>query len=1167
MDKEIESIVQLLAQRIRDNVDAISTGQGIYEQQDSKYLVDPASADGFPKDPQKAQEEHEDRLAEKTADQNKEMFEKVLKNHRLQSNRHARTQTSKIVEQLTGLNNNMDKLISRDLNSNDLMERLVDQTKPQPRKIVDEIQKVEVSNLDDIKMPEKAQAAKLTPTAIKKDGMDWMKLLLAGGVIAAIIKNLIPGNPFNDLFNDQVDPGESKAVYGSKWLATLLSKMKINKMAATGIKALINPVGTAVKYIKGRPAAAAFKSVKGFLNNSKPVTPKPGVGPFGQGVKGLNPKEVKQAATLAEQLKTLETAGGAKNSGLLADMMKRARGGDLVAQAALKNAKLSGSALKHGLRFGAKQVPWVGSGVNVAVAEYRRYIGDTTGMYMDYASAALNASSVITGPVGWGLSMAVDAASLTRDIYKSGEFERMVERNTEYGKRINRMVELLPEGKSPDDLTTDELKEIVGEDKWKEYQEGIKNGSRAEAAAKKRAKEYIADKQKRLLEIAEDRTKEVDLLMQEFGPMMSVETREAARAEAIAAALSMSEFTSTQDMRNAQADTFLNAITLGNTSDELRKEYLKFTKDNVKGQGYNLSVGPGTETHRKGNIKMAKYGMHYELNKHGEAVLVNEFNTNKYMSERRATGKFRDYKGTRVPIMERTGARLEDDSEEYKEMARRRNEYMAPKIGEHVVKQLKKTGMYQAYLMSREDLKTMTDEQVATDLGAKIAKSWTYEHAGFGQEVTDILPEDIKLDPEFMKEINEMADGIRTGRNISLGRARGKLRNIAITDSAGYGDIDDEGNQIYTGYIATPDGKIHQISDIMSGGADDSVRDWFAKATMSPAGTIDRSKVDAMNHELRRKIVGYEKMDSDSKRRFDEYWKDTEAAVARYNDFLSGYMSAYVGDTDEFKLGNGDRISAESLMGDDKSNLNIIKSNKSKGEREQVIRDMLKQSGAGLTPDQVIQVGNLMKRIKGFDGADDFYSADSAFESNESSLGMFEGKQVKLTDEQAKWVMAQQSKTGRMQFRGGHTLQDRIRIQSGMPMYSNIDQYTAAAAGDEYGLIQGLGTKAIEPGPQILFDSRDFPPDGGYMPDQGGTSSRSNPPPVFNVEPELKQNMFQLTEAIKKNNDLQEQNKPQAQQNNNNIVSSPTNVTVNNNDGSAAIKNQRAIAGDSIYKQ
>ena len=38
-------------------------------------------------------------------------------------------------------------------------------------------------------------------------------------------------------------------------------------------------------------------------------------------------------------------------------------------------------------------------------------------------------------------------------------------------------------------------------------------------------------------------------------------------------------------------------------------------------------------------------------------------------------------------------------------------------------------------------------------------------------------------------------------------------------------------------------------------------------------------------------------------------------------------------------------------------------------------------------------------------------------------------------------------------------------------------------------------------------------------------------------------------------------------QSNNNIVSSPTNVTVNNNDGSAAIKNQRAIARDSIYKQ
>lgn len=506
MSTRLKTVFELLKQEL-EQTGGMDTATGLQEQtrDESQNLPLGQNEDSMLK-------EHEDRVAEKigeyvfdgfdSLDQRMENSTKssglaMKETNRLLANIWQTTKKTELRAQnnSTFMEQNME-----------LLQKIQDYSKPAPRQIREDIKTVKVSNLDDIKLPETDKVKGLTLKAKEKSETDWMKMLLAGGILAAIIAKAMKGMGIDtDIFDpskiEDKSLGIQKAAYkygamllkgfGKTALKTFASVTGI-KTGATVVKKLL-PKPKPLARIKpgGKLNAPPGKTRAGDLVNRQTTAfnegKKPPRGSFQKtpdlskvvgndsAVKQLNQVEktaanaAKTAADAGLDRKTVEKIYRESiEKGSKAAMKKLAQTGGMEAaekkaqQAALKriSAQMALKAAgKTGLRSTVGKIPLISSITAAVFGLERASRGDWVGAGMEVASGA---ASFIPGK-GTLASVGVDAAIISRDLLRADEeakkqLEEINVKNKIYQGKIARVVEAQMQGRY---YVNDELKNFA----------------------------------------------------------------------------------------------------------------------------------------------------------------------------------------------------------------------------------------------------------------------------------------------------------------------------------------------------------------------------------------------------------------------------------------------------------------------------------------------------------------------------------------------------------------------------------------------------------------------------------------------------------------------------------------------------------------------------------
>lgn len=1059
----LDTFIELLVERLKQT-GGQSTRDVLQEQmQDPRNIIDEmARADGFPKDPDKQQEEHEDRLAEKTAEENRKMFERVMMDHR----KATQPQTGRIIEKLTGLNRSIDRLASLNMESkdllasslrkstqtSDLLDKLVDQTRPKPRKIREDVIDVNVKNLDKLKSKKtEIKPGKLTPATAKSEGMDWMKMLLAGGILAAIVAKALQGlgpglieelkQKVSDFFSKGPKPEVSGGAYSLKWIQQLFGKgmAKVGSVGArAGVKTLkwmTNPIGSLIDLGKNSKAVSsslgsAAKAYNNFMKNYKPPvmpvpevpSPKNPVNPKGNipkknpvptgkpNVVSTPPKSGATAKVLedtAELTRIVENAAASKDYKTLAKIKQMAINGDQLAIKALGSTKVGTGLLKNTGKAFLKNIPYFGTTINVGMGEWRRRTGDQFGAGMEYTSAALNMSSGVGGPLGlaaMGGSIAIDVASVARDYYRSQEWERIQQRNEDYKKRTARLIELT-QNKDPKDLTDSELEEILGEEGWKEFSKrrDKKNARLNAIDAVKEMGQAIKDEEQARSEMVQE------LMTGKYGDLIDHDLATDIYGTAMTAALTYSKQSQTDEMRNEYSKAFQNLVKHSGQSTAMQDAFNAYTKL------YDPKTGPGKQNHFKGNLKLGQYGDHY-IRKDGKLVKVT--GSSAYKSHRKDTGEVIDG----LKVMELTGERMTKDSDEMIKFRQKRIDHMAPLLGKEIGDNLRGSGLYSAFVASDKKFAEMTQQQVDEELGRMVAKEWTLKTSAAGQKLIPI-GEEPEWSKEFKDRLSKMGEGLSTGDAVARAEAEKVIQAAIVNQSAGFERVLEDGSTIYTGSIKIGKDK-YSINDVMSGKVDvtPEMTKWFQQSVDSAPGTTNRQIVEAMNPKLRQKLAGYDKLNQYQQRDYDAYWHgDKDKQMKQMHEMLKAYeYNARLQPISPEHTARGEFYQSkfaqqfgedyyDLAFADDKTNYDLavqyskLKTHK---ERRAFLEKMLRDSGAGRDVKSLSNSSGLVgKHANGGYAmlSEGNFGTEQMLEEARNRL-LFDKQYKDLTEEQKNWL-------------------------------------------------------------------------------------------------------------------------------------------------------------------
>lgn len=391
--------------------------------------------------------DHEDRQAEKTAEKTRIAIDKLLADHRksttpqtgvivdrlnksniILKNLHADVQSgNKSTDTLKNVNERIEGLIEGNLRrttqTTELLNDLMDQTKPKPRKIRN-IAKVEVTNLDDIKTKEATTlpVVKESKAKQKKDTGDILKYIVGAGILAAVLKNVFD-NFKDDIMNSPAfkfmqNIGDG-AQQGQFWKtsARALTNSRFWKAATAGGRALLR-VGTGAFKV----GAKALLPGAGLL--TKPPTPKPPKPPKPPTPKPSTPKPTKPLVKPT----TPRTIPGLPNPRTTAGRATWKAFDDKLAKSFSEAA--GEIVAKQGAKTGGKTLTL--GAVGLAASGARAYNKDYFGASLEAISAAAMMSSPSNLGAGAIVSYIIDAGLLVRDLKNAWDDAHFAERITEF---------------------------------------------------------------------------------------------------------------------------------------------------------------------------------------------------------------------------------------------------------------------------------------------------------------------------------------------------------------------------------------------------------------------------------------------------------------------------------------------------------------------------------------------------------------------------------------------------------------------------------------------------------------------------------------------------------------------------------------------------------------
>ena len=368
MTAEILKLINQLSQALDDSGET-STGEQIKNDATEDNMNFPLG-----ENEDSRIQDHENRLADKIGDEVGNRVKEELKINRQATGLHSKTtnmlkDTNSILADVLKVNERVASLSQKNTN---LLNRIEKYSKPAPRKI-ERFEKQQPTIK--VQAPVTTEAQRLTPKAKAKSDMDMMKMLLAGGVLAAILakalqmpgiiktledllpdgfkldffKNLGTGN-IKDMKDHQL--GVAKMIYKS-----LLSAGKVAAKAfysASGLKTAVGIGKTltapVVKAVTSTGKALVSPVVKGKPPKFTPPIPD-----------GKLPKTtVKVGANNVSKGSSLRgmATGGAANSGknigaaLIGDAVKDANRAANAAMAATSDPKLARQIYESTLRAG-----------------------------------------------------------------------------------------------------------------------------------------------------------------------------------------------------------------------------------------------------------------------------------------------------------------------------------------------------------------------------------------------------------------------------------------------------------------------------------------------------------------------------------------------------------------------------------------------------------------------------------------------------------------------------------------------------------------------------------------------------------------------------------------------------------------------------------------------